>query len=176
MAQDRREDFRALTSIRLRVRSAGRTRAEADLGTAWEDAAEAAAAARPELGPQGRVLVDKLLALTDLMAGEITRLREGEGGHWLFDGTTDADLSAGGLGFPLSPAPPQGARLDLEFQLPPEVSAIPFRVTAEVVHTGVQRGGGWVGVRFVDVPTPVQARLARAVLDVQRARLRARVG
>ena len=176
-ASERRESFRTQTWIRLRIRPAEEVARpsvlDSDLLPQFEGLVGTAAAFRTEIGPYGGLFVDKLLALTDAMIGELERMAAGSETEWLSFGNVEADLSVGGIGFSMTDPPASGTRVELFFRLPDAVTAIPFRLRGTVMHA---RAGVtdtlWVGVRFDEVPDPVRTRLGRAVLDLQRMLLR----
>lgn len=171
LAQERREFFRIRAWIRIRIRAVVEDPTidgERDAVAMFEELVGAAELYRSELSPYGRLFLDKFVALADALVGQTQRLPEGARGWVALEGV-DADLSEGGLGFPMAQPPPLGTRVDLHFRLVPMVSSVAFQLRAEVVQIRSGADGvPWVGLRFDDVDETHQERLGRAILDLQR--------
>jgi len=74
-----------------------------------------------------------------------------------------ANLSEGGIYLERTIPHPVGTRVTLQFSLPGD--AAPIRVQGEIVNPQLGDGGLGMGLRFVDLPPDVAARIRRLVSD-----------
>ncbi|MEE2828767.1 MAG: PilZ domain-containing protein [Myxococcota bacterium] len=173
-SKQKRRDYRVEAVLEIRLRPlAGKEgeRPSIDPVANYEELTLAATRFRKELGPAGRSFVDKLMATVDALTGIAT---EGASGTtWGPRMVTDADLSAGGLGYHSDSAEELGAGVEVEFAVVEASTTVPFRMPARVVRCDSAAEGGFViGLSFIEVSTVTQRRLVRTVLELQRVQLR----
>jgi hypothetical protein len=75
--------------------------------------------------------------------------------------TTAQDVGAGGIGVILPVALPLGSRLNVELHVTPLDRTI--RVEAEVASARPQRGGFYLGIRFIQPDPPLQQVLRETI-------------
>jgi hypothetical protein len=172
---DRRRDFRVVLNLRLRLRSGHSAPVDGtgDLVSQYELLGRSAQRFRKEATPAGRQFVDRLMGVLDGLTA--LAAEQSAAGGWSPRVVVVANLSAGGIGFCGSSQYTLGTLMGLEFALPKEISAVPFRCEARVVRCDRATGGAWkIGLEFEDLTSVTQERLIRILFDVQRRRLRDR--
>lgn len=174
---ERRNHFRVFAPVTLRLRGLGGAASgqPRDAVAPYEELVVAAARYRKDLNSSGRAFVDRLLSTIDALIGQVNAASGGD--DWAQSKQVEANISVTGLGFLWDRGFDLGSEAEVEFAFAEDGSAVPFRVTCEVVRCIHEESGEWdLGLRFTEVPAATEQRLVRILYDMQRAELRERSG
>lgn len=174
---ERRNHFRVFVPVTLRLRPLGAAASgqPRDAVAPYEELVVAAARYRKDLNSSGRAFVDRLLSTIDALIGQVNAASSA--GGWAESDSVEANISVSGLGFLWATSLELGSLAEVEFAFAEDGSAVPFRVTCEVVRSEQEDSGEWdLGLRFTEVPVATEQRLVRILYDMQRAELRERSG